>query len=382
MQKLTGLVDKIKNSGNENKMGDLTVICIVAALVIFGTVMIFSASYYTAIAESGDPYAYLKKQLMWVVIGCVAMWVCSKIDYHIWGKFYLPIYIVCIGLLLLIFTPLGLTEQGATRWLGIPGVPFTLMPGEIAKLGIIIFIAGYFDKKPKMINKFGKGIMVPLIAAGLCLGLIMMQPNMSTGMTLCMIAGAMLLVAGAKWKHIFGLIGLALVGVVLLVFTDEDGYRMQRVLSFLDPFEDPLGSGWQVVQGLYALGTGGLTGLGLGNSIQKNLYLPEPQNDFILAIIGEELGFIGIMLLMLLFIVLIWRGCHIAMNAPDFLGMMLSAGVIIMIGVQVALNVAVVTSSMPPTGVILPFISYGGNALMIFMASIGILLNVSKQSKL
>ncbi|MCI8608898.1 MAG: putative lipid II flippase FtsW [Firmicutes bacterium] len=362
------------------KTGDLIIMGLVSVLVIFGTVMIFSASYYSAIAESGDPYAYLKKQLVWVAIGTVLLWICYKIDYHVWGKLYLIAMVAGLALLLAIFTPLGITEMGATRWLGIEGVPFTIMPGECAKVAAIIFTAGYLDRNPKIIQSFWRGVVPVVAIAGIYFGLIMAQPNMSTGMTLCIIVGGMLLIGGAKWSHLGILIGAALVGGMALIFMDEDGYRYERMLSFLDPFEDSLGNGWQVVQSLLALGTGGLTGLGLGNSIQKNLYLPEAQNDFILAIIGEELGFIGIVLLMLVFLVLIWRGCHVAMNAPDFLGMMLAGGITIMIGVQVAINVAVVTSSMPPTGIILPFISYGGNALMLFMACIGILLNVSKRS--
>lgn len=371
-----------KLSAGKNKTGDLIIMGLTALLVIFGTVMIFSASYYSAIAEDGDPYAYLKKQLVWVAIGTVLLWICYKIDYHVWGKLYLIAFAAGLILLLLIFTPLGITEMGATRWLGVKGVPFTIMPGECAKVAAIVFTAGYLDRHPRIVEDFWKGIVPVVAVAGIYFGLIMAQPNMSTGMTLCIIVGGMLLVAGAKGSHLCILIGAALVGGMALIFMDEDGYRYERMLSFLDPFADAQGNGWQVVQSLLALGTGGLTGLGLGNSIQKNLYLPEAQNDFILAIIGEELGFIGILLLMMVFLIFIWRGCHVAMNAPDFLGMMLAAGITVMVGVQVAINVAVVTSSMPPTGIILPFISYGGNALMLFMASVGILLNVSKKSNL
>ena len=362
--------------------GDFIIMGLIAVLVIFGTVMIFSASYYTAIAESGDPYAYLKKQLIWVAAGTVLLWLCYKIDYHVWGKIYLLAFGVGLLLLLLVFTPLGITDMGATRWLGIRGVPFTIMPGECAKVAAIIFTAGYLDRNPRMVENVWRGLMPVLAVAVLYFGLIMKQPNMSTAMTLCIIVGGMLMIAGAKWQHLAALIGIAFVGGVVLIFADEGGYRYNRLLSFLDPFADMLGDGWQVVQSLLALGTGGLTGLGLGNSIQKNLYLPEPMNDFILAIIEEELGFLGVLALMIVYLILIWRGCHVAMNAPDFLGMMLAGGITIMIGVQVAINVAVVTSSMPPTGIILPFISYGGNALMLFMASAGILLNVSRHADL
>ena len=364
------------------KSSDFIIIGLTAILVIFGTVMIFSASYYTAIADGDGPYAYLKKQLVFVVIGAVAMWLFSKIDYHVWGKMHVLFLIAGFILLMGIFTPLAITENGATRWLGVPGIPFTIMPGECAKFAAIVFTAGYLDRNPKMAESFIRGVLPVLAMAGVYALLIMKQPNMSTAMTLCMIVGGMLLISGAKWKHLYSLIGLGAVAIAVLIFGDPTGYRYQRMLSFLDPFEDALGNGWQVVQGLLALGTGGLTGLGLGDSIQKNLYLPYPMTDFILAIIGEELGFIGIIALMTVYLIFVWRGCFIAMNAPDFLGMMLAGGITIMIGVQVAMNVAVVTSTMPPTGIALPFISYGGNALIIFMACVGILLNISKKSSL
>ncbi|MBQ8562666.1 MAG: cell division protein FtsW [Firmicutes bacterium] len=370
-----------KLSQGKIKSSDFILIGMTALLVIFGTVMIFSASYYTSISENdGDPYAYLRKQLIFVAIGSVLMWFCSKLDYHVWGKLYLIMLLAGLILLLGIYTPLAIEEGGAVRWLGVPGIPFTIMPGECAKFAAIVFTAGYLDRNPKVAESFLRGVLPVLAVAGVYFLLIMDQPNMSTAMTLCIIVGGMLLISGAKWKHLGTLAGIAAVGAVVLIFSDTSGYRYQRMLSFLDPFEDVLGNGWQVVQGLLALGTGGLTGLGLGNSIQKNLYLPEPMNDFILAIVGEELGFLGILALMSVYLIFIWRGCYIAMNAPDFLGMMLAGGVTIMVGVQVAINVAVVTSTMPPTGIVLPFISYGGNALMIFMVSVGILLNISKKS--
>ena len=202
---------------------------------------------------------------------------------------------------------------------------------------------------------------------------------MSTAATVIFIAGGMMLVAGAKIWQLIILAGLGFAGGVALIFSSE--YRHDRFLSFLDPFADSLGNGFQAVQSLLALGTGGFLGQGLGKSVQKYLYLPEPQNDFITAIIGEEIGFIGLIALMFVYVLLIWRGCKAAMNAPDFYGMMLASGISIMIGVQVCINIAVVTSSMPPTGVILPFVSYGGNALMLLMGLMGILWNVTKQSE-
>ena len=371
-----GIIDRFRSENN----GDLWIVLLTAILVVFGTVMVFSASYYMSISEAGDAYEYLKKQVLWATVGFGAMWFFSVVDYHFWVRLYKPVVVLCGLLLLLVFTPLGVTANGATRWIGIAG--FTVMPGEIAKMGLILFITGFFSQKPNRAVEFWKGIVPVVFVAVAYAGLIMGQPNMSTAFTVVFIAGGMLFVAGTHMKHLGMLAGVAGVCGTVLIISDQDGYRFARFMSFLDPFADSLGNGWQVVQSLLAMGTGGLTGRGLGNSIQKNLYLPEPQNDFILAIIGEELGFVGIFLLMVTFMALVWRGCHVAMNAKDYMGMMLAAGITIMIGVQVVLNVAVVTSSFPPTGIILPFVSYGGNALVIFMGAMGILLNISKSSDL
>lgn len=380
MKQIAQGMKKIQSRKNNAKTGDLSIALIVAVLVIFGTIMIFSASYYPSGTNYYDPYHYLKRQIVWVIAGTVAMWICAEIPYHFWARMWLIAPAVCTILLILVLTPLGSEAYGSVRWIKLG--PITIMPGELAKLGIIFFVTGFFSRHPKWITNFWKGVVPVVGVAGLFAGLIMLQPNMSTASTIVMIAGGMLLVAGIRWGHVAilaivtGLTGCA------LIFTDSDGYRLKRFTSFLDPFADALGDGWQVVQSLLALGTGGLTGLGLGNSVQKNLYLPMAQNDFILAIIGEELGFVGILALVCVYLLLIWRGCHIAMNAADYTGMMLASGLIMMVGIQVVINIAVVTSCMPPTGIILPFISYGGNALMIFMASMGILINISKSANI
>ena len=219
-----------------------------------------------------------------------------------------------------------------------------------------------------------------LVIMGAYAGLILKHPNMSTAIIICMIILGMMFVAGMKWRYLISLGALGVAGGAFLVLTDDTGYRMKRVMSFLDPFADPLDTGYQVVQSLMALGSGGLFGLGLGKSIQKNLYLPEPQNDFILAVIGEELGYLGILILMVCYLVLVYRGILTAINAPDKFGMLLASGITMMLAFQVLMNVAVVTSSMPPTGVSLPFVSYGGNAMWLFMASMGILLNISRRN--
>lgn len=360
------------------KSGDFALTILVLALVVFGVIMVFSSSYYSAINDTGDPYSYLKDHVIWALLGSGLMLFCAVFDYRIYAKYAPAILIVSLVLLGLLFTPLGQERNYATRWIGVGN--FTIMPGEIAKIAAIIFVAWFLSRDPKRIRSFVKGIM-PLL--GLCIlffGLIILQPNLSTAITICGIIIGMMFVAGLNILYLGGIVGLGVVGISLMILTDEDGYRMKRLTSFLDPFQDPLGDGYQVIQSLLALGSGGLFGVGLGKSIQKTLYLPEPQNDFIFAIIGEELGYIGCLALIACYIILIWRGTHISLNAPDMFGTLLAAGITIMLALQVVLNIAVVTSSIPPTGITLPFVSYGGNALVLFMGCMGILLNISRHS--
>lgn len=367
--------------GKNLRQSDFVIVAMVTILVIFGVVMVFSASYYKSINDSGSPYSYLTKQGIFAVTGFVIMGVCSRLDYHIWRRLSILIMAASIVLLVLVLTPLGVSEGGATRALYIG---FTIMPGEISKIAVIIFTAAYLASDPKIILSFTKGVLPLLVLMGIVGGLIIKQPNLSTAITVCGIIAGIMFLAGLEWKYVIGAMvagGCGIFGLIKIGGKIGASHWTKRLTSFLDPFADELGDGFQVVQSLLALGSGGLFGLGLGKSIQKNLYLPEPQNDFILAIIGEELGFVGLLILILLYIVLIWRCFHVCLNAPDRFGMLLSGGITIMIGLQVVLNIAVVTSSMPPTGIALPFISYGGNALWIFMAASGMVLNVSRQSR-
>ena len=350
-------------------------------LVIFGIIMVFSSSYYWSIDQFGQPYHFLIRDLFWAGSGFVLMFGAMIVDYHVLASKKVAVVLLILSILLLglVMTPLGQNINGATRWIGIG--PITVMPGEIAKICAIIFVSWYLADRPDRILSVTRGIIPLLVLCGIYGGLIMMQPNMSTAITVVVIIVMIMFVAGMKFRHLMVLGGIGAAAVFALIFSDKDGYRLKRFTSFLDPFKDSLGDGYQVVQSLLALGSGGLTGVGLGKSVQKNLYLPEPQNDFILAIIGEELGFIAMIILLIIYLLMIWGGIRIAMNAPDRLGMLLASGVTAMIGIQVILNVAVVTSSMPPTGVTLPFISYGGNALWMFMISMGILLNISRHRK-
>ena len=358
--------------------GDFLLMIFTAVLVIFGVIMVFSASYYYSISQDGTAYSYLIRQLIWVAAGFIAMMAGAAIDYRRYRKLAVPLLIFGVVLLALIFTPLGHSANNATRW--ISAGPVTIMPGEFAKLFVILFTAWFLSEKPERIHSLTRGIL-PLVGVAAVYGaLIIKQPNLSTAITVCGIIVAMMLVAGMKWRYLFGAAGLGGAGILGILVFMKGSYWYQRMTSFVDPFQDPLGEGYQAVQSLLALGSGGLFGVGLGKSVQKNLYLPEPQNDFILAIIGEELGFIGIILLLALYCCFLWRGVHVAINAPDQFGMLLASGIVLMVGIQVILNIAVVTSSMPPTGINLPFISYGGNALLMFMFSAGVLLNISRHA--
>ena len=360
------------------KTGDFVIVLLTLALTVFGVIMVFSASYYSALSKTGNAYAYLIRDGIWAVAGLIAMFVLSRINYKTYRKWAFPILIASIILLIALFIPhVGTTTNGATRWIELG--PITIMPGEIAKIAAIIFVSSYLSTSAEKIYQL-KSILFLLALCGIFGGLIMFQPNMSTAITVVGIIVAIMFVAGLELKYLGAAGVLGVVAGCLLIFTDKDGYRLSRAVSFTEPFADPLGAGYQVCQSLLALGSGGLFGLGLGKSIQKNLYLPEPQNDFIIAIIGEELGFIGVLLLMAAYLVLIWRCVHICINAPDRFSMLLASGITSMLAIQVILNIAVVTSSMPPTGIILPFVSYGGNALLIFTGAMGIMLNISHHS--
>lgn len=363
---------------NRLKSVDFTLMIVTMGLVVFGLIMVFSASYYYSISQDGNPYSYLFKHGMWVVLGFIAMMFGASYDYKRYNnkKFAYLALGGSILLLIIVITPIGTTINGATRWITIG--PITLMPGEIAKLGAIFFVAWFLGNDIDRIKSLTKGILPVLGVMAVIAGLIIKQPNLSTAITVCGIIVAMMIVAGMKWRYFFGAAGLGAAGILSVLLFMKGHYWYTRLTAFTDPFEDSLGSGYQAVQSLLALGSGGLFGVGLGKSVQKNLYLPEPQNDFILAIIGEECGYIGVLLLIIAYCIFLWRGIHIAINAPDQFGLMLGSGIVLMVAIQVILNIAVVTSSMPATGINLPFISYGGNALLIFMFSAGVLLNISR----
>ena len=356
---------------------DFQLLTVTLLLAVYGLLMVFSASYYFSISENGNPFYYLIRDGIWVIIGIVLMGFGALVDYNTWNnrKIIYAFLFICLLLLVLVLTPAGSSANDATRWIRLG--PITIMPGEIAKMGMIFFVARFYSSDTSRIRKPVKGLLPVIIVMGLFAVLIIKQPNLSTAITLCGIVLVMMLVAGMKWRYIIGLIIAGSAGFAALIIVNG-GYWLERVTTFTHPFDYEATSGYQIVQGLQALGSGGVLGVGLGKSVTKSLYLPYPHNDFIIAIIGEETGYLGILFLLVLYCWFIWRGAKIALNCRDEFGRLLASGTILMVAIQVVLNLAVVTSSMPATGVNLPFVSYGGNALMIFMFMSGVMLNISR----
>lgn len=356
---------------------DFTLLITILLLLSIGLIMVLSASSPSALSESGSSYSYFFRQAIFAVAGLFMMWVISNIDYRFYQKYYKLAYIVAF-LLLLAVPIIGREVNGAKRWIYITE-SLSFQPSEIVKLLMIIFYSAILVKNRDELNKYGKGFLKHLIFLAPIIGLLLIQPHFSASIVIIGIVAIMMIIAGCKFWH-FLATGLA-VGVpaivALVVFSP---YRLQRVVTFLDPWKDATGDGWQVIQSLYAIGSGGLFGAGLGESKQKFLYIPEPHNDFIFSILGEELGFIGCAIVLILFAVFIWRGVLIAMKAPDMFGSLLAIGITALVGIQVIINVAVVTSSMPATGMPLPFFSYGGTALFILLCEMGVLLNISRAS--
>ena len=290
------MAKKLRAKKLKMRPGDFTLVVMVLLLAIFGVIMVFSASYYWSIDKHGTPYYFLIRAGFWVVSGFFIMLFFAMLDYHkLGGKFAIAMLIVATIALALVTTPLGLNINGASRWIRLG--PITIMPGELAKFAVIIFVSWYFSERPERIKSFVRGVLPMIFLCGFFGGLIMLQPNLSTAVTVVGIIVAIMFIAGLNFLYLGGLGGLSVFALIVLIISDTEGYRWKRYASFLDPFKDPKGDGWQVVNSLLALGSGGIFGLGLGKSVQKNLYLPEPQNDFILAIIGEELGYVAIWLL-------------------------------------------------------------------------------------
>lgn len=357
---------------------DFGVVVLIVLLSLFGVAMVFSAGYYQMMNSARpDPTYYLVRQLIWVSTGLIIMLIVANIDYHIYLKFSEAIMGISVALLIVVILTSS-TVGGAQRGIYLAGVGVT--PSEFSKVAMIIFTSCFLIKDPSNIRTL-KGLTILITVMAVHFFLVVKQPNLSTAIVIVVIMIAIMLVAGLNWLFMILPAAAGVAGYFYIMTAKTPEHWYNRISSFLDPFADRQGSGYQVTQGLIALGNGGLKGLGFGRSVAKNLYLPEPQNDFILAVIGEELGYIGFVLLMLVFIILLFRIFMIALKAKDRLGFYLATGVGVMLGLQVIINVAVVTSSMPATGITLPFISYGGTSIWSFMIAMGIVLNVSKKRR-
>lgn len=356
---------------------DFTLVITILLLLTIGLIMVLSASSPSALSESGNSYKYFSKQLIFAILGLIAMAFISKIDYRFYQKFYKHAWWIALILLALVLL-IGRSVNGAKRWIYVTET-LSFQPSELVKFLMIIFYAGILVKDRDELGKYGYGFIKHICLLAPIIGLLLLQPHFSASIVIIAICSVMMITAGCKLWHFVATGGI--VGIPAMIFLIiKEPYRLQRVTTFLDPWQDVTGDGWQVIQSLYAIGSGGLFGVGLGESKQKFLYIPEPHNDFIFSILGEELGFVGCAVVIILFAIFIWRGILIAMRAPDMFGSLVAIGITALVGIQVIINIAVVTSSMPATGMPLPFFSYGGTALFILLCEMGVLLNISRAS--
>ncbi|MDI3316070.1 MAG: putative lipid II flippase FtsW [Bacillota bacterium] len=358
---------------------DFGILAPVLLLLAVGLVMVLSASGPEGLVVYGDPYYFFKRQLAWALMGGLGMWVASRVDYANWRRWAAPLMAVTVVALVLVLLPgVGVESHGARRWLGFGGLSF--QPSEMSKLTAVLFFAHLLSRTPEGAKDIPRGLLPVTLGVAVLGALIMLEPDLGTTVTIAGTALILLFVAGMRVSHLVGA-GLAAVpALAYLIFAE--GYRRQRFFAFLNPQADPLGAGYHITQGLYALGEGSLFGAGLGNSLQKYFYVPERHTDFIFTILANELGFVGALAVIVLFAVLGWRGFRVALRAPDSLGALLAAGVTAAILVQAVVNIGVVSSVLPITGIPLPFVSFGGSSLVFSLTSVGVLLNVSRYARL
>lgn len=368
---------------------DYVLLTVVMFLVIFGLLMIYSTSSYEAGSDFGDSAYYLKRQAQSTVIGIVGLIIMVKLPYRYLQRFDILAVIVSVALLLLIITPIGVTRNGARRWLDFKVISF--QPAEVAKIGVIIYLASMIQRLEKLgrnVLRTPKGIAIIMIPPVIIAGMVyLITDNLSSAIIIVGIAVAMMFVAvpDYKWFVIMGAAGVAMVAALVMYVSNEDvtdsGFRLARIKAWLDPEAYSTDRAFQTLQALYAIGSGGIWGKGLGQSMQKRGFLPEAQNDMIFSIICEELGLFGAITIILLFVILIWSCMVIANKTVDRFGSLLVVGVMAHYAIQVILNIAVVTNTIPNTGITLPFISYGGTSTLFLLMEIGIVLNVSKSCK-
>ena len=357
---------------------DVAFLAILLLLLCYGLLMLYSAGYAVALYRRGDAYAYIRPQLLFAALGVAAMYAASLVDYHIWHRLAWPLLGVSLVLLVIVlFMP---EYNGCKRWLVLPGLG-TLQPSEIAKFSVVLVFSHIISLNHDRMKTFSTGVLPFGLVLGAVAVLMLLEPHLS-GTVLILGIGAVLMFVGGtglRWFGIAAALGVGAVAAAVVLLPDLVPYAASRLASWQDPFADPLGEGHQTIQSLYAIASGGLVGLGLGNSRQKYLYVPEPQNDFIFSILCEELGFAGAALVILLFLALFLRGMSIAVRARDKFGALLVVGFVTQVILQAVLNIAVVTNTIPNTGISLPFFSSGGTSLMMLLGEMGIVLSVSRQ---
>ena len=365
---------KLRRQSRAGRM-DISFFFLVIVLMTIGLIMVFSASYATSLNENNSGVSIVMRQVIFVGLGLVAMFVLSYIPYHLYQKLYRLIYIVCLGLTAVALLFEDRTGAGAKRWIYLGG--FSFQPSELLKFGLIVTFAALIARNYRQMDTFKKGILEFFYFLIPAFGVVALQRHMSWIMLMVIICGGMMFIAGSKIYYILLLVPVGLLGLVILQALGFD-YIGSRIDAWLDPFSDIQNGTWQIVQSLYAIGSGGLFGVGLGNSTQKFLWISEPQNDFIFAVVCEELGLVGALMIILLFVLFVASGFSIAMRAPDKFGSMLVIGIVLQFGTQALLNIAVVSNAMPTTGISLPFFSAGGSATLVQLAQVGIVLNVSR----
>ncbi|MBM7702135.1 putative lipid II flippase FtsW [Metabacillus iocasae] len=356
------------------KQMDWILIATIFALCSIGVLMVYSASLYLSYETTGDFHAFFKRQLIWLGLGCLVFWLASVFSYKAYGKWIKFIMLITVLLLIVVLIPgIGVERNFSRRWIGIGS--FVVQPSEIAKLTMIIYFAHAYTKKQRVIENFKQGVIPPLIALGFVFLLILMQPDLGTASLILAACGTIVFCSGARWRHIFLLMGTALFMVLILAVSEP--YRLKRITSFLDPYADPDGAGYQLINSFIAISSGGWTGQGLGLSSQKFGYLPEAHTDFIMAVIAEEFGLIGIYVVLGLYITFMIRGFLISRQVDDIFAKLLAIGITFKICIQMFLNLGAMSGLLPITGITLPFISYGGSSLVITLAMAGILVQLS-----
>lgn len=356
------------------------IIYLVTTLLVIGTIMIYSATSARAVGSLNPINLTFLKHILWVVFAIIGMLTMMKLDYYYIQKYSKLILVVALALLIIVLIPgIGTTTNGASRWIRI-GSYFGFQPSEFAKLAMIIFMSSYIATKQEKMANFTKGFLIPVILIGLVSLLILKEPDLGTAIFVSLISFILIIVGGTRIVYVVFTLMAAAPHIYSIIYKIQ-AYQKARLLAFLDPWKDPEGIGYQIIQSWIALGSGGLTGLGLGESRQKLFFLPESSSDFIFSIIGEELGFIGTTGIIIIFALLAWQGMRVCKSAPDMLGFFLALGITLSITLQSAINIAVATGAMPTTGLPLPFISAGGSSLLLSSIGIGILLNIAKKSK-